>query len=79
MLLFHHLWPEMVIAILTILNLDRSNTLYLGDSIIDAKTAEEGKVCFSAVLHGTTKKEEFKNYDVNKFYYSIDDLVNDIL
>lgn len=36
--------------------------LYLGDSLVDAKTAEAAGVRFMAVLTGTTKAEEFAPY-----------------
>ena len=36
--------------------------LYVGDSLVDAKTAENAKVKFAAVLTGTTTKDEFADY-----------------
>ncbi len=35
----------------------------MGDSIVDAKTAENAKVKFAAVVTGTTTREDFRNYN----------------
>lgn len=59
--------PEGLLKALQILNLKRIETLYLGDSLTDAKTAENVEIPFGAVLLGTTKKEEFKKYQVLNF------------
>ena len=36
--------------------------LYVGDSIVDAKTAENAKVKFAAVLTGTTSRADHESY-----------------
>ncbi len=41
---------------------EKQNVLYVGDSFIDAMTAQNAGVDFCAVLTGTTKKEEFLKY-----------------
>ena len=40
----------------------KENILYVGDSLVDAKTAQNAKVRFAAVLTGTTTREEFEKY-----------------
>ena len=49
-------------TLLTLSSLEKSEVLYVGDSFIDAKTAENAGVDFVAVLTGTTTKEEFDKY-----------------
>lgn len=41
-----------------------SQTLYIGDSVIDAETAQRGDIPFVAVLSGVTPREEFGRYTV---------------
>lgn len=53
--------------------------LYVGDSLVDAKTAENAKVGFAAVLTGTTTKEDFKNYSCVYIGEGISDVYNYIL
>lgn len=46
------------------LNSSSSQTLYIGDSVIDAETAQRGGIPFVAVLSGVTPREEFGRYTV---------------
>ena len=41
---------------------NRKETLYIGDSIVDAETARNAKVDFVGVLNGMTTREELKAY-----------------
>lgn len=43
-----------------------TNTLYVGDSVIDAQTAKKAKIPFAAVLSGVTKRSKFDKYYVCK-------------
>lgn len=54
--------PEGVFAALGKLGTDRLDTLYIGDSTVDAETAQAAGVDFAGVLHGTTTEEELKAY-----------------
>ena len=54
--------PEGLLAAIDKLNVSKDQVLYVGDSIVDAKTAQSAGVDFVAVLTGTTKREEFLNY-----------------
>ena len=50
------------------------NTLYVGDSLVDAKTAQNLGVSFAAVLSGVTPGEAFEPYPTVQVLASIKDL-----
>ena len=54
--------PEGLNAAIAHLGVDRAQVLYCGDTTIDAATARNGGVDFSAVLNGTTPAEDFEAY-----------------
>ncbi|WP_407481935.1 HAD family hydrolase [Elizabethkingia meningoseptica] len=54
---------------------DSENCLYIGDSTIDAKTAQAGGVDFYGVLNGMTTREELLVYPHIKIADSLSDLV----
>jgi len=54
--------PEGLLYALEKLNVQKQDTLYIGDSTIDAQTAEAAAVDFVGVLHGTTTREELSVY-----------------
>ena len=54
--------PEGVFAALERMNAEKSSTLYIGDSTVDAQTARNAGVDFAGVLHATTTEEELKAY-----------------
>lgn len=45
------------------LDADKENVLYIGDSYIDAQTAENAGVSFAGVLTGSTSREKFSEYE----------------
>lgn len=51
--------PEGLLAIIEKLGLKKEEVFYVGDSLIDIKTAENAKVDFVGVTTGTTSEEEF--------------------
>ena len=55
----HKPHPSGLIIAISRMQMDANETLYVGDSTIDALTAERAKVPFIAVLSGTTSKREF--------------------
>lgn len=55
--------PEGLLWTIEHLELAKDEVLYVGDSLVDAKTAENANVNFAAVLTGTTTKEDFENYN----------------
>lgn len=54
--------PEGLLFAIEQLQLERTDILYVGDSIVDAETAEAAKVDFAGVLMGTTSAEDFAKY-----------------
>ena len=55
--------PEGLLMAIQKLNVSKNQVLYVGDSIVDAKTAQSAGVDFVAVLTGTTEKQAFMNYE----------------
>lgn len=60
--------PEGLNYAISKLKVKKDEILYVGDSVVDAETAQNAKVHFAAVLTGTTKREEFDSY--SKVYVS---------
>lgn len=54
--------PEGLLYAIKQLKLDKKDILYVGDSVVDAKTAQTAGVDFAGVLTGTTKAEDFASY-----------------
>lgn len=54
--------PEGLLLAIDRLQLQKEDILYVGDSLADAKTAENAGVSFAAVLTGTTSREDFEPY-----------------
>ena len=55
--------PEGLLWAIEQLGVEKEEVLYVGDSLVDAKTAQNAQVAFAAVTTGTTGKEEFSQYD----------------
>ncbi len=55
--------PEGLLWTVNHLHVEKEEVLYVGDSLVDAKTAENASIAFAAVLTGTTTKEEFRKHD----------------
>lgn len=54
--------PEGVFLALENIGTDKDTTLYIGDSIVDAETAQAAGMDFAGVLHGATTAEELEAY-----------------
>ena len=54
--------PEGILRVITDFETEKAEVIYIGDSIVDAKTAENAQVDFIAVLTGATTKMEFQDY-----------------
>lgn len=54
--------PEGLLWVAENLQLEKEDILYVGDSLVDAKTAENAQINFAGVLTGTTSANEFKLY-----------------
>lgn len=55
--------PEGLLWAMEHLETMNEEVLYVGDSLVDAKTAENAKVDFIAVLTGTTTRNDFRSYN----------------
>lgn len=54
--------PEGLLWTIDRLQLEKEEVLYVGDSLVDAETAENAQVNFAGVLTGTTAAEELKKH-----------------
>lgn len=54
--------PEGLLWAIDRFGLAKAEVLYIGDSLVDAKTAKNAQVNFAGVLTGTTTAEDFRNY-----------------
>lgn len=54
--------PEGLLLMLRQMHLEKEQALYVGDSTVDAQTAERGGVDFAGVLTGTTTRQDFEKY-----------------
>ncbi len=54
--------PEGLLLMLQKLQLNKEDVLYVGDSLVDAETAERASVDFAGVLTGTTGIPEFREH-----------------
>lgn len=52
--------PEGLLLAVDNLQLEKEDILYVGDSLVDAKAAENAQVNFAGVLTGTTTEDEFQ-------------------
>ena len=58
--------PEGLLRAIDALGAAPKKTLYVGDSVTDAQTAERANVSFAAVLSGVTRREEFNGLAVHR-------------
>lgn len=68
--------PEGLWCVMERLNLEKDNVIYVGDSLIDAQTAENAGVDFIGVLTGTTIRQEFEKYRSSYIGKDIPDIYN---
>lgn len=54
--------PEGLLQAVRLLGIEKREALYVGDSLVDAVTAERAGVDFAGVLTGTTKREDFNRH-----------------
>lgn len=66
--------PEPIYLALEHLGLSRTDVLYVGDSLVDAETAENANVNFCAVTTGRTTAEAFSIYPCQHVYKSLAEL-----
>jgi len=68
--------PEGLLLAIDSLNAQSNGVLYVGDSVIDAKTALAASVDFAAVITGTTKENEFLKYPCVRILKNLSELFN---
>lgn len=56
------------------LKLEKSEVLYVGDSLVDAQTAENAGIDFAGVLTGTTTEKDFERYKSEYIGKNIEDI-----
>lgn len=71
--------PEGTLLVLQKWNLAKGEVLYVGDSLVDAKTAKSAGVPFAAVTTGTTTAEDFKEYDCVGVFENLSELKGRLL
>ena len=54
----------------------RQNCFYVGDSVTDAKTAQQANINFIPVLSGVTPRAAFEDYDVYTVLKDVSELLN---
>lgn len=54
--------PEGLLFAINHLNCRKEEVLYIGDSTVDAETAQAGGTDFAGILHGATTREELEAY-----------------
>lgn len=71
--------PEGLLWAIEHLETMNEEVFYVGDSLVDAKTAENAKVEFIAVLTGTTTRDDFRSYNSAYIGKNISDVCKYIL
>lgn len=71
--------PEGTLLVLQKWNLAKEEVLYVGDSLVDAKTAKSAGVPFAAVTTGTTTAKDFKEYDCVGVFENLSELKGRLL
>lgn len=67
--------PEGLLLAIRELKAQRDKVLFIGDSLVDAKTALAANVDFAAVTTGTTTETDFLKYPCTRISKSLSDLV----
>lgn len=67
--------PEGLLLAIKQLHATKAETLYIGDSTIDAATAKAAGVDFAGITHGVTTAEELSKYPHRKIMKSLEELL----
>ncbi len=68
--------PFGLLLVVKTLNLLTSEVIYIGDSIVDAETANRADISFIAVLSGVTPRKVFRRYQVREILHNLSELPN---
>lgn len=66
--------PAGMLEAMTWLGMRPSKTIYVGDSVVDAQTAQRSHVSFIAVLTGTTPREKFEQYSPYRIFQNVTEI-----
>lgn len=69
--------PEGLLFALKQLHATKAETLYIGDSTVDAETAQAAGVAFAGVTHGVTTAKELAKYPHWKIMSTLNELLED--
>ena len=69
--------PEGLLHAITELGVEKKDVLYIGDSTVDAETAQAAGVDFAGVTHGVTTADELARYPHRRIMASLDELLQD--
>lgn len=67
--------PEGLLHIIEKMGINKKEALYIGDSLVDAETAQRANVDFIGVTTGTTLEGEFRKYRNLKIISQVNDLI----
>ena len=67
--------PEGLLLAIKQLHATKAETLYIGDSTVDAETAQKAGVDFAGITHGMTTAEELRQYPHKKIMSSLEELL----
>ena len=67
--------PEGLLLAIKRLHVSKTDTLYIGDSTIDAETAQAAGVDFAGVTHGVTTAKELEKYPHRKIMNTLEELL----
>lgn len=67
--------PEGLLFAIEQLSSTKAETLYVGDSTVDAETAQAAGVDFAGVLHGMTTQEELESYPYTLIMTTLEQLL----
>ena len=67
--------PEGLLLAIKRLHVSKTDTLYIGDSTIDAETAQAAGVDFAGVTHGVTTAKELEKYPHRKIMSTLEELL----
>lgn len=68
--------PEGLLLAIKQLHTTKAETLYIGDSTVDAETAQNAGVDFAGVTHGVTTAQELNKYPHWKIMSTLDELLD---
>lgn len=68
--------PEGLLLAIKQLKVSKAETLYIGDSTVDAKAAQAAGIDFAGILHGVTTAKELSKYPHRKIMNNLEELLN---